>query len=72
MSVGCNRILARMGAPAATRLTATSVCVLMVGVDSTALKTLMTVLQLHATEAPPASIVLHLLSVYVLMARQVG
>lgn len=54
MSAGCSQTPVRMEVPAATCLAATSVYASMVGVDLTALKTLMTVQQLHAAKAPHA------------------
>lgn len=72
MSVICSQTLARMEALAATCLEATSVFALMAGVDQTALKILMTVLQLHAAQAPHALTVLPLLSASALLERQVG
>lgn len=61
-----------MEVPAATCLAAMSVCALTAGVDPTALKTSMTVLQLRAAQAPHASTVLRLSSVSAPTERQVG
>ena len=72
MSVVCSLTLARMGVPAATRSAAIPAYALMAGVARTALKTLMTVLQLHAPQAPRASTVLHRSFVSALTERQVG
>lgn len=70
-SAGFSRILARTEVPAATCWAATFVCVSMVGVEWTALKTSMIVHLLHAAQAPHASTVLHLLSVSAPSERQV-
>lgn len=72
MSVICSQTLARTEALAATWLEATSVFALMAGVDQTALKILMTVLQLHAAQVPHALTALPLLSASALLERQVG
>lgn len=54
MSVVCSQTLARMEERAATLLAAMCACASMAGADLTALKTLTTVLLLHAAKAPHA------------------
>lgn len=54
MSVCCNLMLVRMGAPVPTAMGAMAVYVLMAGVEMTAVRTLMTVPSPPALRAPPA------------------
>lgn len=72
MSVACSQTPARMEGPAAMRLGAIGVCVLMGGAGSTALRISMTATQQHVVLAPRVSTALHLSSVSAPMERQVG
>lgn len=72
MSVAFSQTPARMEGPAAMRLGAIGVCVLMGGAGPTALRISTTATQQHAVLAPRVSTALHLSSVSAPMERQVG